>query len=266
VIRLFVGADGGNCDLESQAVLEYTVRKYASEPVEITWMQQSKKGPWSGWAGAASARTPFTNFRWSPPAVCNFEGRAIYVDSDWIFRADIAELWHQPIPGDVVMLLKEATGKLNTSCMLIDCAKAKPFFPELDVLRSMASPNEHMTHFFRGRKDLLAPFAGAWNCIDGGGFDDLNDPRLKAIHYSRIETQPQLRHAIPRLQAEGLEHWYKGEPQRHWREDLLDLFDAELQNATIAGYGIERYRVGKPVKAERKDFRYKQHKGAKVSA
>lgn len=262
MIRIFVGADGGNCDLESQAVYEYTLRKYASEDVQLTWMQQSKKGPWSGWAGASSARTPFTHFRWSLPAVCNFEGKAIYTDSDWIWRADVAQLWHQPIPHGKVMLLKEATGKLNTSCLLIDCAAAKDFFPTLDQLRAMPDPNGTITNLFRGRKDVLAPFAGAWNCIDGNGFDDLTDPALKAIHYSRIETQPQLRHAIPRLQAEGSSHWYTGEVRTHWRQDLLDLFDAELQAATAAGYGIERYRVKQAVKAKRKDFKYKQHKGA----
>lgn len=259
MIRIFIGADGGNCDLESQMVLDYTIRKYASEPVDITWMQQANKGPFSGW-NMKSARTPFTHYRWAPPAVCNYEGRAIYMDVDFIVRADIAELWHQPIPN--VMLLKDCTGKLSTSCILFDCAKSKGHVPDLDRMRRMPDANGDVTKYFREHKELVSMFSGAWNCIDGGGFKDVNDPAIKAIHYSRIETQPQLRYALPRLKKEGKAHWYTGEVRTHWRQDLLDLFDAEYRAAMAAGCSIEDYRVVNGVVAQRKNFAYKHHMGA----
>ncbi len=207
-IRLFVGVDGGNCDLESQAVLEHSVRKHASEPVEIVWMQQSAKGPYAKWK-TSSGRTPFSHFRWSIPAMCNYEGRAIYTDSDFIFMADIAELWRQEIPG--VMLLKDPTGKLKTCCLLFDCAKAKGIVPTIDQLKADSNPNDHMLQFFRTHREHIAAFSGDWNCIDAGSYGSLDDPRIKAIHYSRIETQLHLKHAIKRLKAEGKTHWYTGE-------------------------------------------------------
>lgn len=257
-IRLFVGADGTNADLESQAVLEYSVRKHASQPVEITWMQQAAKGPYAGWQ-TASARTPFSHFRWSLPSACGYQGKAIYCDSDFIFLADIAELWAQDVPR--VINMKTTDGKLKTCCMVFDCAKAKGHIPSVDELRRMPNANDAMLVFVREHRELLSTFDGDWNCIDGGSYERLDDPRIKAIHYSRIETQPQLRHAIPRLQAEGREHWYKGEVRRHWRQDLLDLFDGLLAEATAAGYGIERYRVTPFAGATRRDFRYSGHKG-----
>jgi hypothetical protein len=258
VIRLFVGVDGNNCDLESQAVLEYSVRKYASEDVAITWMQQAKTGPYSGW-NMKSARTPFTHYRWSLPAMCGYQGKAIYTDSDFIFMADIAELWHQPVPS--VLLLKEATGKLNTAAMVVDCAKAKGHIPDLDALRKMVDANDTMAHYFRDHRHLVAPFEGAWNCIDLKGYKDINDPRIKAAHYSRIEHQVQLRHAIPRLKSEGRKHWYSGPVFGHPRPELQELFDTLLVEATAAGYGIERYRVKGTGESTRRAFAYKAHKG-----
>jgi len=257
-IRLFVGADGGNCDLESQAVLEHSARKHCSLPLEIVWMQQAKKGPWSGWQ-TGSGRTPFSHFRWSIPAVCGFEGRAIYCDSDFIVLADFAELWRQEVPG--VLLLKDPTGKLKTCCMLFDCAKAKGIVPTLDELRADPNPNDRMLQFFRTHREHISAFEGDWNCIDGGSYATLTDPRIKAIHYSRIESQLHLKYAIPRLKAEGRSHWYTGEVRTHWREDLVELFDGLLLEAIAAGYPPERYRVT-PFEAKRRAFAYSHHRGS----
>lgn len=266
-IRVFVGADGSNCDLESQVVLEYSLRKFASEPVDITWMQQAKAGPWSGWQ-AKSGRTPFTHFRWSIPSVCNYEGRAIYCDSDFLFLADIAELWHQPIPH--VALVRNATGKLSTSCILFDCAKAKGHVPTLEALRKMPDAHSTVLNYFRTHSDLLDPFEGNWDCAD---FEKdakrtarLDDPRIKAIHYTRMEQQLHLKHAIPRLKAEGRTHWYTagGAPVfDHPRQDLQALFDAIYAAAIASGFSIEDYRVVDGVPSQRKGFRYSHHIGGR---
>lgn len=258
-IRLFVGADGNNCDLESQAVLEYTARKYCSLPLEITWMQQSASGPWSGWQ-MGRARTPFTHFRWSVPAVCGFQGSAIYMDSDFIIRADLAELWRQYVPD--IALVRRSTGKLTTSCILFDCGAAKMSMLTLEALRAMPDAHGAMLRYFRDRNHLLGDFAGDWDCIDLKGYDDLHDPRIKAIHYSRIETQLHLKYAASRLKAEGRTHWYQGPIGAHWRPELQALFDQELAEAIAAGYPPERYRVEAGVPSVRKNFTYSTSKVA----
>lgn len=258
-IRLFVGADGTNCDLESQAVLEWSVRKHTKADVDIIWMQQAKSGPWSGFH-CESGRTPFTHFRWTIPAVCEYRGRAIYTDSDFIFVADIAELWNQPIPR--MALVRNPAGKVSTSCILYDCAKAKGIVPPLEQLRALDDPHGTMVNFFRAHPEHLSATEGNWDCGDLRGYE-LGDPAVKAIHYTRIETQLSLKHAVPRLAAEGRTHWYKGEIKQHGRPELQALFDELLEEATANGYGIERYRIAKPFKgATRKDFRYKTSEGA----
>ena len=256
MIKLFVGADGNNCDLESQAVLEWSVRKHASEPVDIVWMQQAAKGPYSGWQ-CKSGRTPFTHFRWSIPSLCNYQGRAIYSDSDFVFVADIAELWRQPIPN--VALVRNPTGKVSTSLILFDCAKARGHVPSLETLRTMSDAHGTVHHYFRANTHLLNPTDGNWDCADLRGYQ-LGDPAIKAIHYTRIESQIHLKHALPRLKAEGRAHWYTGEIHEHARPELQALFDQLLEEATANGYPPERYRV-KPFQTVRKDFTYQHTRG-----
>ena len=37
-IKVFVGCDPNNCDLEQMMVLDYSIHKHTSVPVEIVWM------------------------------------------------------------------------------------------------------------------------------------------------------------------------------------------------------------------------------------
>lgn len=254
VIRLFVGADGNNNDLESQSVLEWSVRKHASEPVEIIWMQNGRK-PWAGWQ-TSSARTPFSHFRWSIPAVCNWEGRAIYTDSDFCFVADIAELWRQPMHGRV-FLARNPEGKTKTCCMLFDCAAAKGHVPTLAVLKDQRDAQGFCSNYFKINRHLVGAFEGDWNAIDLKGYDDIADPRIKAIHYSRIEHQVHLKYALPRLAADGQAHWYTGPTGPHPRPELQTLFDTLLVEAIAHGYPPERYRIADGIAADRKPFVYR---------
>lgn len=258
MIRLFVGVDGTNCDLESQMVLEYSLRQHASQPVEITWMQQTAKGPYSGWR-CGSGRTPFSHFRWSIPAMCNFEGKAIYTDSDFIFMADIAELWNQPVPG--VFLAKVGKKGLHkTCCMLFDCAKAKGHVPGLDKLKAMPDPQGTFAgkagYFRKQHPELATAFEGDWNALDAEGYADIHDPRIKAIHYTRMEHQVHLKYAQARLKKEGKTHWYTGPTMEHPNRQLADLFDRLYAEALAAGYTVEQYRVDPFTGATRRNFTY----------
>ncbi len=252
-IRLFCGADGANCDLESMMVCEYSARKYCSDELSIVWMQQQAKGPYSGWK-CGSGRTPFSHFRWSPPSMCGYEGRAIYADVDFIFRADLAELWNQPVPG--VFLAKVGKKGLHrTCCMLFDCAHAKGHVPSLDVLKGMSDPQGALMNYFKGRPDLYSGFDGDWNAIDIKGYDYINDPRIKAIHYSRIECQPSFPYAQDRLKREGKSHWYTGPTGPHERSELIVLFAQMYEEALASGYTLEQYKVG-AFQSERRNFTY----------
>lgn len=247
MIRVFVGCAANGEDAESQAVLEYTLRGHASQPVEIVWMRQARKGFWAGWNTQGWA-TPFTGFRWGVPWFCGYEGRAVYMDSDMIVRADIAELWDQPMKPGTLALVRQTDGKLRTCVMLLDCGAigACAEWPSIDAQRR--TPNQHgmMMEWLARRRHMLGAFAGQWNCIDLKRATGLDDPTVKIVHYSSMPHQPHLKHAVPRLAANGLKHWYDGRTAPHWRPELEQLFDALLAEASAAGYVPANYEPDEP--------------------
>jgi len=260
-IRLFFGASPNGDDYESEAVAEYSARKHASLPIEITWMRQATSGPYSGWA-CGSGRTPFSHYRWSLPAMCNYEGRAIYADSDFVFMSDLAELWRQPIPGVLLcQKSKKPGGKLKTCCMVFDCAKARGHVPTFDKLRQMPDPQGTLGKYFQQHDELTSGYGcGNWNTRDPQTAEDLYRSDTKAVHHTRIEHQLHLAHAIARLKAQGKSHWYGGPVFRHPNTALQSLFDQLLSEAIAAGHTYESYHYG-DVAMQRANFAYKHHKG-----
>jgi len=243
MIKVFVGCSVGD-DLESQAVLEFSLRKHSSAPIEIVWMQQSgdPASPFYGWQTRAWS-TPFSGFRFLVPALCNYEGRALYTDSDVIFRADIVQLWRQRFAPGKCVIAKGGRDAWRLCVSLWDCAAAKPHMMTPEGLKRSGSHQEMIRRF---ANRLTQPFVGNWNCVDGEGYKSLDDPEIKALHYSQESTQPHLRYAIPRLAREGRKHWFDGTVEKHWRPDLVALFDRTLKEAVAAGFKPENYAPAQP--------------------
>lgn len=251
MIRLFVGCSANGEDAEAQALLEYTLRKHhPADDIELNWMMLSndKQSPWysnpakqEGWNTKGWA-TPFSAFRWAIPHVCNYNGKAIYTDVDKVFMADIAELWNQPIPLNKVALVKD---EVHSCVILWDCERAKRVLPNFDTLRRTEG---YYRNIRKGFNANAARFEGNWNCLDGESYASLNDPHIKIIHFTKVETQPHLKWALPRLRAKGKEHWNKWtlkatEPQKHARPDVQPLVDGLWAEAQAAGYTAERYEA-----------------------
>lgn len=245
MIRLFVGCAANNEDLESQCVLEWSLREHTKREIEITWMQLSRdsSSPWysdgrHGWA-TQFWTTPFSGFRWAVPEQCGWEGEAIYCDSDVIFLADIGELWDQKFqPGKIVI----AKAGKRVCVSKWDCAASKRYLPAMSALRGDPYIHRGLMDRFDAMAHIVQPFAGGdWNRLDLEPFD-LADRNVKVLHYTGIPTQPQLRHALPRLKKEGRRHWFQGLAREHPRHDLVRLFDKLLTEAIAHGYTVDRYR------------------------
>ena len=146
--------------------------------------------------------TPFSVFRWAVPHVCNYEGKAIYMDVDMIARADIAELWNQHIPLGKAMLWKD---EKHSCVMLFDCAAMKGVMPPFEQMRR--KHGGYSVYRDVNARPAANRFIGDWNCLDGGNYPTLDDPDIKIIHFTRVETQPHLKWALPRLKAAGMQHW-----------------------------------------------------------
>lgn len=245
--RIFIGCSANNEDLEFEAILEYTLRKYASIPLDINWMKLSRdpKSFWysdpengKGWNTKTWA-TPFSPFRWAVPAACNFEGKAIYLDIDMIVRADIAQLWNQEFKNGAVVIAK-GKGKAFC-CSMFDCEKIKLHLPPIEALRADPKVYRDVRKTFDASPFLVQPFEGNWNCIDGEDYKDLNDPDIKIIHCSWIPSQPHRKFADVRLRRQGKIHWDVRPAQRHKRPEIDAMMPGLLGDAAAAGFPVEKY-------------------------
>jgi hypothetical protein len=155
-----------------------------------------------------------------------------------IFMADVNQLWTQPIPEGKCLL---ARNEQLTCVMLFDNARCKSYFPNFDSLRRSQGLYRNV------RKNIganAARFSGNWNCLDGENYQSLEDPDVKLIHFTKVETQPHQKWAIPRLRASNQKHW--GEHMRqcglpHARKDVAPLVDKLWDEAHAAGYNVGMY-------------------------
>ena len=250
-IRIFVGCDPNDCDLEQMMVLEYSLRKHTTAPIELHWMQLSRdpSSPWFsspadglGWHTERWV-TPFSGFRWAIPALCGFSGRAIYMDSDMVVLRDIAELWNAPFGAGKVLMAKGRRNAWRFCVTVWDCAAARATLPDIEEIRKDPGAHQSLIQYFRQHPELIEPLHTDDNNIDGDG-KPLDQIRI--LHYSDIGTQFSHRYAISRLQAEGAQHWFDGEVLDHPRRDLQALFDRYYSEALAAGYTLDQYRVAQP--------------------
>jgi hypothetical protein len=170
--------------------------------------------------------------------LCKFHGKGIYLDSDFIFLDDIAKLWNQPIAEGRLII---AADRSRLDCSVWNCAK---FAGETwDLTWLQRKEGSATAAASRLNANTIQPFAdGNWNVMDISMPADINTPSIKAIHYTQMHTQPQLKYAIPRLRAAGTKHWYTRATKPHPREDLQALFDREYEEAQSKGITIAKYQ------------------------
>lgn len=110
MIRVFIGSHKRfeRCE----PVIEYSIRKYASEPVDIKFLRPEYYGC------EDSGCTGFSKMRWEIPRICNYKGHAIYLDVDMILQADIAGLWGYRSPHRNIVLVDG-----STEAMVLNCEK-----------------------------------------------------------------------------------------------------------------------------------------------
>ena len=246
--KIFIGVDPNGCDIESQSVLEWSLRKHSSIDVEIEWMMLSRD-PNSFWYSSGDGlegwnttnwATCFSAFRWGIPARCNFEGKAIYMDSDMIILDDIQNLWDQDFGGKAI-IAKGPTMPDRFCVALMDNEKMGQILPPIEEIKRSPDMYQRITGgLARQTHEFVQPFIGNWNCVDG---ENLPLEQISIFHHSSMEHQLCHKYSIPRLRSEGRQHWYTGNITEHPRKDARKLFDDLLDEAINNGFGPEKYSV-----------------------
>lgn len=267
-IKVFVGCDPNNCDLEQMMVLDYSLHKHTSLPVEIVWMQLSRdpQSYWysnpktgEGWNTTKWA-TPFSGFRWAIPEYCHFSGKAIYMDADVVILSDLAALWNHPIEGQSIVAAKTNADMTRLCTCIWDCDRAKKDILPVEQLRKDPNSHQKMMDLLKKSPQLVEPYQDSYNCVDG---EDLAIEDIKILHYSDMGTQFSHKYALPRVETEGFKHWFDGKIMPHPRQELSNLFDEYYKAALEAGYKLENYRIEPFGDFPKKT--HKRYKGNKIT-
>jgi Glycosyl transferase family 8 len=233
-IRVFIGTD------ESQAiparVLEYTIRKHASRPVEVYHLD--KVDVPMPRAPENQPRTAFSFKRFAIPMLCQYHGQAIYLDSDMIVFSDIAELWNTPMEScSVLCTWQDAppdgwrdhaffqTGR-QMSVLLLDCGKLR--WDPAEIVRGLDdelySYAQLMFDLCIVRPDEIAStLSSDWNALEY-----FEPGKTKLLHYTVVPTQPWLSNDNP------LEHLWTSQ----FAEALVAgaISAEDVQQAIVKGY------------------------------
>ncbi len=194
-----------------EKALEYSVHKFCTPPFEVHFLRSGDPGwetnpdldishkdsaaiknakcwnvgrshprPYSG----EGWQTPFTCFRFAIPELCNFEGRAIHMDADFIVQKDLRSIFEMPMTHPVMSPHK------RTDFMLIDCGRFQELlalgaWPTIDQMKISGDTIEA----YRKKLDAYMFMGDApetWESWDGKNLTQ----ESYAIHYTDMNSQP----------------------------------------------------------------------------
>jgi glycosyl transferase family 8 len=195
-LRIFVGTD--ETQIVAHRVLEYSIRKHSSIPIEFT--------PMLGFPHRMprdqvnQPRTKFSFCRFMIPKLCDFQGRALYLDADMLVFGDIAELAAAPFDGHKILSSQpehpeawnehggKYLGARSAAVMLLDCS-ALPW----DVDEIVGGLDEGRYTYEElmsdlcivGPDDVADTISPAWNDLER------YEPDVtKLLHFTIVPIQP----------------------------------------------------------------------------
>lgn len=186
--RIFVGYDPSQHI--AYEVLKHSLHKHATEPIDVRPIDAAELTEFDRPVDPL-ASTPFTYTRFLVPWLCDYEGLALFMDSDMLALGDICELFHEDMTGLALRVRQhdyrpsetvKMGGKTQTqyprknwsSLMLMDCAKLGAWSKEAVETQSGA-----WLHRFEPIPDeQIGDLGTEWNVLD-----HITGP-CKLLHYT----------------------------------------------------------------------------------
>jgi len=109
--RIFIGYDPSQHI--SYEVLKYSLEKHASEPIDVQPIDADKLTEFKRPVDPL-ASTPFTYTRFLVPWLCDYQGIALFMDSDMLALGDICELFELPMDGLALRVRKHEYNPTET--------------------------------------------------------------------------------------------------------------------------------------------------------
>jgi lipopolysaccharide biosynthesis glycosyltransferase len=188
VHQIFIGYDPSQ--EISFDVLRYSLHRHASRPIEVHAIDASKLSDFQRPVDPL-ASTPFTYTRFLVPWLCDYEGTALFMDSDMLALGDICELFDLPMDGLALRVRKhdyrpsetiKMGDKVQTqyprknwsSLMLMNCPELGAWTKEAVETQSGA-----WLHRFEPIPDeQIGELGEEWNVLD-----EITGP-AKLLHYT----------------------------------------------------------------------------------
>jgi lipopolysaccharide biosynthesis glycosyltransferase len=186
--RIFIGYDPSQ--QIAYEVLEYSLAKHTTEPIDVQPIDAERLPDFRRPADPL-ASTPFTYTRFLVPWLCDYEGIALFMDSDMLALGDVSELFHLPMEGLALRVRQhdyrpsdtvKMGGKVQTqyprknwsSLMLMNCAELGAWTKEAVETQSGA-----WLHRFEPIPDeKIDDLSAEWNVLD-----HMTGP-TKLLHYT----------------------------------------------------------------------------------
>jgi hypothetical protein len=186
-IRIYVGAT--EAQMLAVKVLEYSIRKHASMSVELVPLHMAgieiplpndpKNQP----------RTPFSFQRFLIPALRDYRGRAIYLDSDMQVFQDIRSLWVLPLDGANLLTAGEPTEsgrRPQFSVMLLNCDALKwDIGLIVQALDDGQLSYSQLVYDMAMVNNIRATLDPVWNSLER-----YDEGKTALVHYTDMPTQP----------------------------------------------------------------------------
>ena len=196
--KIFVGYD--RSEHNAYVVCRKSILRHASIPVEIIPLRQEvlrDVGLYRRISGPKQSNE-FTYSRFLGPALCGYRGEALFVDSDFLFLADVAELFalydplyavqcvrhehHPPEQEKMGGAVQTQYGRKNwTSLMLFNCAHPD-VARNLTPLAVSTKPGLWLLGLEWAKDIFIGTLPSEWNWLCGHSSMDL---KPKAVHFTR---------------------------------------------------------------------------------
>lgn len=168
MLNVFIGADPRQP--LAYSVLQHSIRVNSSKPVAITALQLDQLPI------KRRGLTEFTFSRFLVPWLCNFRGKALFLDADMLVTGDIADLFATPDYSSAVLVNQDQDRFEWASAMLFNCEHCKVLTPEY-------IDNEKNVLFdFKWAEHPVGKFHPEWNHCVGYAKPDEN---TKLYHYTQ---------------------------------------------------------------------------------
>jgi lipopolysaccharide biosynthesis glycosyltransferase len=201
-IKVFIGS--GEASAVERKVLIYSIKKNTKSDVDIyvfngthDALEKNDEPPVRinmSLRAKYKNFTEFSNYRFLIPSLCNYKGRAIFIDSDTICLGDMGDLFNQDMGNFDLLAKKDAYGHIGNerwalSVMLMDCEKCKfdleKYLDDVDEKKYTYTDFHQLSpEFLKYHKFNIGQMNPKWN-----DFDQC-DANTKLIHYTNLYSQP----------------------------------------------------------------------------